>query len=160
MAEERQRDIVERTFRFSVRIVRVCQSLDEQLGVGRTLSSQLLRSGISIGANVEDAQAGQCRANFLSKYSIAPKKARGVKQRPVLEWFLLADSPRASGIGLARHRTEMADVPGTPYGQRLLVRPEPGLLVLFPGWMYHFVHPVTSTEPRISIAFNALWKRT
>lgn len=55
---------------------------------------------------------------------------------------------------------EMTDVPGTPYGQRLLVRPEPGLLVLFPGWMYHFVHPVTTLEPRISIAFNAIWKRS
>ena len=55
---------------------------------------------------------------------------------------------------------EMTDVPGSPYGQRLLVRPEPGLLVLFPGWMYHFVHPVVSEEPRISIAFNAIWKRS
>ena len=91
MAEERQRDIVERTFRFSVRIVRVCQSLDEQLGVGRTLSRQLLRSGISIGANVEEAQAGQSRADFLSKYYIAPKMARGGKPRPVLDWLLLAD---------------------------------------------------------------------
>ena len=76
MAEERRRDIVERTFRFSVRIVKLCQVLDERPGVGRTLSRQLLRSGTSIGANIEEAQAGQSRADFLSKYSIALKEAR------------------------------------------------------------------------------------
>ncbi|MBU6172972.1 MAG: hypothetical protein KGQ60_04175, partial [Planctomycetes bacterium] len=54
--------------------------------------------------------------------------------------------------------TEMVDVPGKPYGQRIVIRPEPGLLILFPGWLYHFVHPVDSDEPRISIAFNSIWK--
>ncbi len=76
VAKERRRDIVERTFRFSVRIVKLCQVLDERPGVGRTLSRQLLRSGTSIGANIEEAQAGQSRADFLSKYSIALKEAR------------------------------------------------------------------------------------
>jgi four helix bundle protein len=40
------------------------------------LSKQLLRSGTSIGANVEEAQAGQSRADFVSKMSIASKEAR------------------------------------------------------------------------------------
>ncbi len=40
------------------------------------LSKQLLRSGTSIGANVEEAQAGQSRADFISKMSIASKEAR------------------------------------------------------------------------------------
>jgi uncharacterized protein (TIGR02466 family) len=34
--------------------------------------------------------------------------------------------------------------------------PEPGLLVLFPCWMEHFVEPHESDEPRISISFNAI----
>ena len=76
VADERKRDILERTFRFSVRVVKLCQVLDERPGVGRTLSRQLLRSGTSIGANVEEAQAGQSRADFLSKYFIACKEAR------------------------------------------------------------------------------------
>ena len=76
VGDEKWRDIVERTFRFSVRIVKLCQVLDGRPGVGRTLSRQLLRSGTSIGANVEEAQAGQSRADFLSKYSIALKEAR------------------------------------------------------------------------------------
>ena len=40
------------------------------------LSKQLLRSGTSIGANVEEAQSGQSRADFISKMSIALKEAR------------------------------------------------------------------------------------
>ena len=54
--------------------------------------------------------------------------------------------------------TEMVEVPGTPYGQRMLIRPTPGLLVMFPSWLYHFVHPMASDTPRISIAFNATWR--
>jgi four helix bundle protein len=70
------RDIRERTFAFAVRIVKLCQHLDETAGVARTLGWQLLRSGTSIGANVEEAQAGQSRADFISKYAIALKEAR------------------------------------------------------------------------------------
>jgi len=40
------------------------------------LSKQILRSGTSIGANIEEAQAGQSRADFISKMSIASKEAR------------------------------------------------------------------------------------
>jgi four helix bundle protein len=45
-------------------------------GVSRTLANQLLRSGTSIGANVEESQAAQSRADFLNKLSIARKEAR------------------------------------------------------------------------------------
>ena len=70
------RDICDRTFCFAVRIVRLCQILDETRGVNRILANQLLRSGTSIGANVQEAQAGQSRADFVSKYSISRKEAR------------------------------------------------------------------------------------
>ena len=40
------------------------------------LSKQVLRSGTSIGANVEEAQAAQSRADFISKMSISSKEAR------------------------------------------------------------------------------------
>ena len=40
------------------------------------LASQLWRSGTSVGANVEEAQAAQSRADFKSKMSIAAKEAR------------------------------------------------------------------------------------
>jgi four helix bundle protein len=71
-----KRDLPERTFEFARRVVKLCQMLDQTPGVSRTLANQLLRSGTSIGANVEEAQAGQSRADFLSKLSIACKEAR------------------------------------------------------------------------------------
>ena len=41
-----------------------------------SLANQLLRSGTSIGANIEEAIAGQSRKDFISKMSIALKEAR------------------------------------------------------------------------------------
>jgi four helix bundle protein len=70
------RDIEERTFRFALNIVKLCQPIDGNAGLGRVLARQLLRSGASVGANVEEAQAGQSRADFISKYSIALKEMR------------------------------------------------------------------------------------
>jgi four helix bundle protein len=69
-------DLPERTFALAARVVRLCLHLDQQLGVSRTLANQLLRSGTSIGANVEEGQASQSTADFISKYSIACKEAR------------------------------------------------------------------------------------
>jgi four helix bundle protein len=40
------------------------------------LSKQVLRSGTSIGANVEEALAGQSRRDFIAKMAIASKEAR------------------------------------------------------------------------------------
>jgi four helix bundle protein len=69
-------DLMERTFSFALRIVRLCQQLNGKPGVGRVLAVQLLKSGTSIGANVEEAQAGQSKADFASKIAIALKEAR------------------------------------------------------------------------------------
>jgi four helix bundle protein len=68
--------ITERSFDFAVRVVNVCKFLDEQPGVGRTLAKQLIRSGTSIGANVEESQAAQSTADFIHKLEIALKEAR------------------------------------------------------------------------------------
>ena len=69
-------DLQEWTFNFARRVVNLCQILDKTPGVSRTLANQLLRSGTSIGANVEEAQAGQSRRDFINKPSIARKEAR------------------------------------------------------------------------------------
>ncbi len=68
--------ITDRSFSFAVRIVKLCQFLENQGRVSRTLANQLLRSGTSIGANVEEAQAGQSKADFIAKMSISRKEAR------------------------------------------------------------------------------------
>jgi len=54
--------------------------------------------------------------------------------------------------------TEMVPSPGEPFGKRVIFRPEPGMMVLFPSWLYHFVNPYTGPGERISIAFNVLWQ--
>lgn len=74
--EQPKRDLPERTFEFARQVVSLCRTLDQVPGVSRTLANQLLRSGTSIGANVEEGQGSQSRADFVAKYSIACKEAR------------------------------------------------------------------------------------
>jgi uncharacterized protein (TIGR02466 family) len=57
-----------------------------------------------------------------------------------------------------RPHTEMVPTPGSPFGQRAIFRPEPGLMLVFPSWLYHFVNPYYGTGARISIAFNIAWR--
>lgn len=74
--ESPRRNLPDRTFELAVRVVKLCRYLDETPGVNRILANQLLRSGTSIGANVEEAQAGQSRADFIARNTIACKEAR------------------------------------------------------------------------------------
>lgn len=69
-------DIRERSFCFAIRIVKLCQSLNAKPGVSRILANQLLRSGTSIGANIEEAYGSQSKADFIAKMSISCKEAR------------------------------------------------------------------------------------
>ena len=69
-------NIRERSFAFAKRIVFLCQKLDQTPGVSRTLAGQLLRSGTSIGANIEEAHGSQSKPDFISKMYIACKEAR------------------------------------------------------------------------------------
>jgi hypothetical protein len=54
-----------------------------------------------------------------------------------------------------RAGVEAVTAPGDPYGEPFRVRAEAGLLVLFPSWLYHWVHPYVGETPRIAISFNA-----
>ena len=66
--------ILEKSYAFALEIMRICKLIREQREFD--LASQLWRAGTSIGANVEEAQAAQSRADFRSKMSIAAKEAR------------------------------------------------------------------------------------
>ena len=65
----------QKSYAFAVRIVRLSQYLSNEKREF-VLSKQVLRSGTSIGANVEEASGGQSKRDFLSKISIAYKEAR------------------------------------------------------------------------------------
>jgi uncharacterized protein (TIGR02466 family) len=54
-----------------------------------------------------------------------------------------------------RAGVEAVSAPGDPYGEPVQVRPESGLLVVFPSWLYHWVHPYVGQSPRIAVSFNA-----
>ncbi len=69
-------NIQSRSFNFALRIIKISQKFDSIPGTSGALSNQLLRSGTSIGANVEEAQAAQRKPDFTSKISIACKEAR------------------------------------------------------------------------------------
>lgn len=72
-----QNIIVEKSFNFSLSVIEFYKRLIEVHEY--VLSKQVLRSATSIGANVEEAIAGQSRRDFISKMSIASKEARETK---------------------------------------------------------------------------------
>ncbi len=67
--------VQEKSFKFALRIVNLYKYLLESKKEF-VLSKQLLRSGTSIGANIEEAIGGQSKKDFTSKFSIAYKEAR------------------------------------------------------------------------------------
>ena len=71
-----KKDVQERSFSFACRIAKLYQFLAKQRGGVEFLGSQVLHSGTSIGANLEEATAGQSKADFISKCNIALKEAR------------------------------------------------------------------------------------
>jgi len=66
--------IKEKSYSFALEIIALYKTLIKQNEY--VLSKQVLKAGTSIGANVEEALAGQSRADFLAKMSIASKEAR------------------------------------------------------------------------------------
>lgn len=69
-----QNPILEKSYRFAVDIVKFCSKIQEERKE-YVITKQLLKSGTSIGANVEEAQQPQSRPDFTSKMSIALKEA-------------------------------------------------------------------------------------
>ncbi|MBD0259073.1 MAG: four helix bundle protein [Cytophagales bacterium] len=67
--------IQQKSYAFAIRIVKLYKYLVEQRNE-RVLSKQVVRSGTSIGANVEEAIGGYSDKDFLAKLTIAYKEAR------------------------------------------------------------------------------------
>ena len=66
--------IQDKSYAFALRAIALAKWLKEQKEF--EIAGQVLRSGTSIGANVEEALAGISRADFIAKMSIASKEAR------------------------------------------------------------------------------------
>ncbi len=69
-------DLLQRTFAFTCACVELYRHLVKRGGAGRALARQFLDAGNSIGANVEEAQAGASKADFINKQTTALKEAR------------------------------------------------------------------------------------
>ena len=66
--------VQEKSYAFAVDIVKFCWKIQKEKKE-YILTKQLIKSGTSVGANIEEAQRPQSRADFISKMSIALKEA-------------------------------------------------------------------------------------
>ena len=92
-----------KTFDFALSIIKFymeCKSQNEYI-----LSKQILRSGTSIGANVEEAIAAQSKKDFISKLSIANKEARETKY-----WLRLYHSSNLVQIDVEPYLKEIESI--------------------------------------------------
>ena len=90
-------DIGDRAMDFALRAIRLYRHLEKQERAARRLADQFLDAATSIGANIEEAKAGESRRDFVHKYGIALKEAR-----ETLFWLKLFDAAHfAESIRLA-----------------------------------------------------------
>lgn len=85
--------IHDKSFHFALEIIELFKKLQAEREY--VLSKQLLRSGTSIGANVEEAIAGQSRKDFLSKMAVASKEARETRY-----WLVLLQKSKLTNADL------------------------------------------------------------
>ncbi len=73
--DEKTQILLDRTFKFSVYCLRFLADVPKD-DINRVLIHQLAKSSTSIGANYEEAQAAESRADFSHKIGIALKESR------------------------------------------------------------------------------------
>ena len=88
--------VKEKSYHFALSIIKLCHKLKNNREF--ELANQLLRSGTSIGANIEEAIAGQSRKDFISKMSIALKEARETNY-----WLRLLRDSNISVLQILNH---------------------------------------------------------
>jgi four helix bundle protein len=87
--------VLDKSYAFALKIISLCKNLQKQKEF--VISGQLFRSGTSIGANAEEAGAGQTKKDFIAKMAIASKEARETNY-----WLrLLRDSKICSSSDIA-----------------------------------------------------------
>ena len=64
----------DKSYNFALQIVKLCQKITYEKREF-VLSKQIIKSGTSIGANVEEANQGESKKDFIHKLGIAQKEA-------------------------------------------------------------------------------------
>ncbi|WP_019508325.1 four helix bundle protein [Pleurocapsa sp. PCC 7319] len=67
-------DIYDFAKKFAVKIVKLCNWIEQTPGARRTLSNQLIRSGTSVGANLYEAKYAESNADFIHKLRVSRKE--------------------------------------------------------------------------------------
>ena len=75
MTQAQPEDIKARTFRFALQIIALVEKLPNTISA-KTIGKQLIRSGTSIGANVEEATAAHSKSDFIYRMNISLREAR------------------------------------------------------------------------------------
>ena len=65
--------LIGKSIDFASRIVKLCKYLEDKQKE-HIISKQIIRSGTSIGANINEAQYGNSKADFISKLHISLKE--------------------------------------------------------------------------------------
>jgi len=88
--------IKEKSFNFALDIIKLYKELTTKKEF--IISKQLLRSGTSIGANIEEASAAQTKKDFITKMSIASKEARETSY-----WLKLLQQSRIVDLDFSKY---------------------------------------------------------
>ncbi len=65
--------LIDKSIDFAARIIKLCKFLEDSKKE-HIISKQIIRSGTSIGANINEAQYGNSKADFVSKLHISLKE--------------------------------------------------------------------------------------
>ena len=95
--------IQDKSFTFSLEVIKLYTEIRKQREF--VISKQLLRCGTSIGANVEEAIAGQTRKDFFSKMSIASKEARETRY-----WLRLLKASKLVDLNYDEHLQQVDEI--------------------------------------------------
>ena len=71
-------DIDKRSFEFALKIIQLINDLPKTTA-GNAIGQQIIRSGTSIGANVQEALGAHSKSDFIYKMNIAKSEARETK---------------------------------------------------------------------------------
>ena len=95
--------ILDKTFDFALSIIELYKQMIEQKEY--VLSKQVLRSGTSIGANVEEATAAISKKDFTAKMSISSKEARETRY-----WLRLLDRSKIVNLDFNKQIDEIDSI--------------------------------------------------
>lgn len=95
--------IQDKSFDFALQIIELYKELVNQKEF--ILSKQLLKSGTSIGANVEEALAGISKKDFTAKMSISSKEARETRY-----WLRLYQASKLVDLNYSSYLKEIDEI--------------------------------------------------